>query len=552
MTRRFWIFCTVLPLLLGAQSAAQEISVISNAGPGSIPVTELDGVEMIPVRGAASFVGATVRPASEPGAVTVSGNGAIARVSEGRNFVPVEGRLVLLQSPARLVGGELFVPLDFLTKVLPALSSEDVTFRERERMLVLGSSFPRIRIRSRHDPHFTRVAIESDRPVTMTHTVDDDAIRVRLATPFLRTNFREEEIRDDVVERITLERDEPGYVVTVYLGGSFGELKTNASGGPRESLVLDLVRSRVPTRTTRNERTVDEVEWDLSELEEEEAEGESGDAEPGSEEEEPSETDEDAGNPLAEEIVLPEGTHHLPEAPPGVPGVEEESVGPEEVRIVTLDPGHGGSETGAEGQNGSLEKNVVLSIARRVRDVLQERLGIRVILTRETDRDLSLDERAAIANNNKSNLFLSIHADASPRRNARGSSVYFLSHTSTPSSPSTSSGGELDFILWDMAQTSHLSQSSRLAEILQEELQAVTGKQVNRGIKQNSFRVLKGATMPAVLVEVGFISNPDEENLLTSAEHQEELAEAIYRGILRYKDLFEYRRSSNRAERSQR
>jgi N-acetylmuramoyl-L-alanine amidase len=233
--------------------------------------------------------------------------------------------------------------------------------------------------------------------------------------------------------------------------------------------------------------------------------------------------------------------------------------GPQELRIVTLDPGHGGGETGAEGQSGVTEKNVALSIARRLRNILQERLGVRVILTRDGDQDLSLDERAAIANSNKSNLFVSIHADASPRRNARGSSVYFLSHTSTPTHPAASNGavdgggGELDFILWDMAQTSHLSQSSRLAEILQEELVAVTGSErINRGIKQNSFRVLKGATMPAVLVEVGFISNPDEEKLLVSSDYQDKLAEAIYRGVLRYRDLFGYQGSSDRAQRSQR
>jgi N-acetylmuramoyl-L-alanine amidase len=104
-----------------------------------------------------------------------------------------------------------------------------------------------------------------------------------------------------------------------------------------------------------------------------------------------------------------------------------------------------------------------------------------------------------------------------------------------------------------MAQTSHLSQSSKLAEILQEELQAVTGtERINRGIKQNSFRVLKGATMPAVLVEVGFISNVDEEKLLGSSAYQDKLAEALYRGVLRYRDLFEYQRTAENAQRSQR
>ena len=542
---RFIAACVALPLVLVAQTPPKEISVISDAGPGSIPISEFDGVEMIPVRGIASFVGATVRPASERGAVTMSANGKIARVSDGRNFVPVEGRLVLLQSPARLVGDEWFVPLDFVTKVLPALSSEAVIFRESERMLVLGSSFPRIRIRTRHDPTFTRVAIESDRPVSMTHSVDEDAIRVRIDTPFLSTSFREEEIRDDVVERITLERDEPGYVVTVYLGERFGELKTDARH-PRDTLVLDLVRSRVPTRAVR---TVDEVEWDLSK-EQYENEGEAGEAIEKSPDGEPGEDDEDAPNPDAEEIFRKEGTHYLPDAPPVLPPA---TVGPEQLRIVTLDAGHGGAETGAEGEGGAVEKDVVLSIARRFRGMLQERLGVRVILTRDGDRNLSLDERAAIANSNKSNLFLSIHADASPRRNARGSSVYFLSHTSAPANPSSSGGGDLDFIFWNMAQTAHLKQSSRLAEILQDELQAVTGtERVNRGIKQNSFRVLKGATMPAVLVEVGFISNPDEERLLVSPAYQDKLAEALYRGILRYKDLFEYQRTSDRAQRSQR
>ena len=543
---RFIAACVALPLVLVAQTPPKEISVISDAGPGSIPISEFDGVEMIPVRGIASFVGATVRPASERGAVTMSANGKIARVSDGRNFVPVEGRLVLLQSPARLVGDEWFVPLDFVTKVLPALSSEAVIFRESERMLVLGSSFPRIRIRTRHDPTFTRVAIESDRPVSMTHSVDEDAIRVRIDTPFLSTNFREEEIRDDVVERITLERDQPGYLVTVYLGERFGELKTDAPRHPRDTLVLDLVRSRVPTRVAR---TADEVEWDLSEQRNED-EGEAGEAIEKSPDGEPGEDDEDAPNPDAEEIFLNEGTHYLPDAPPVLPPL---TGGPQQLRIVTLDAGHGGAETGAEGEGGAVEKDVVLSIARRFRSMLQERLGVRVILTRDGDRNLSLDERAAVANSNKSNLFLSIHADASPRRNARGSSVYFLSHTSAPANPSSSGGGDLDFILWDMAQTSHLSQSSRLAEILQEELQAVTGsKRVNRGIKQNSFRVLKGATMPAVLVEVGFISNPDEEKLLLSPAYQDRLAEALYRGVLRYKDLFEYQRTSDRTQRSQR
>jgi N-acetylmuramoyl-L-alanine amidase len=250
--------------------------------------------------------------------------------------------------------------------------------------------------------------------------------------------------------------------------------------------------------------------------------------------------------PVVDEIVL---------SPDAAAGSRPEDIlsrnsGPTRLRIVALDPGHGGAEVGAEGKNGLVEKDLSLAIARQLRELLQERLGVQVVLTRDGDRDLALDERAALANNNKADLFISIHADASPSRDAAGSSVYFLSYSSSEGEvtsaraqkqPSASADAGLDFILWDMAQASHLSQSSRLAEILQEELLAITGTEKgNRGIKQNTFRVLKGATMPAVLVEVGFISNPQEEELLKTRAHQESLAEALYRGVLRFKDVYEY------------
>ena len=541
---RHWNLCgvvlfVVLPSLAIAQSPRYEIRVVSKDGPGSIPISEFSGTEMIPLRGAASFVGASVRPGSEPSAVTVSGNGKMARISDGKNFVPVASNLVLLQSPARLVGGEWFVPLDFLTKVLPLLATEAVAYRGSDRMLILGDDFPEVQVRSRHAPTVTRVFLDSDRavPLAIEEAEAGGVIRVTLDTPFLRTRYRGETNIDDVVERISLERGESNYVLVVELGEHYGSLRTERCGN---GIVLNLVRSRVPNRGTG---TAEEFEWDLSEQEQpEDAEDEDAEGHL------TGEGGEDELNPNAEIIELAED-YHLPAAPPELPS---DPNGPARLRIVTLDPGHGGAETGAEGQGGSLEKGVVLSICRRFRQLLQTRLGIRVILTRDGDRDLSLDERAAFANSNKSDLFISVHADASPRRNARGSSVYFLSYSSTAQNAS-SGGDDLDFILWDMAQASHLRQSSQLAEIMQEELRAVTvTESVNRGIKQNTFRVLKGATMPAVLVEVGFISNTEEERLLSSADYQDRLAEALYRGLVRYKDIFERGGSADRTRRSQR
>jgi N-acetylmuramoyl-L-alanine amidase len=497
-------------------------------------VSEFSDVPMVPLAPLAKLVGAELRPAAEKG-VMLSGGDRNARIIDGRNFVYVQAKLVLLQSPARRVSDDWFVPLDFITKVLPTFSKEALTYRESERMLVVGDRFPTLEVRSSRDPAFTRVEVSTSLPVPIEIAQREGEIRLIIQTPFLRTDFETEEIGDEVVERISLKRNERNYELSVLTGSRFYQLSASKREVPQPGVVLDLLRSRVPTRPgTSTDAPVETIPEDLRSLEER---GET--------------TDPVEGTTPVDEIVLPTG----PGDPLSAEDVLGRAEGPTRLRIVALDPGHGGAETGAEGKNGLVEKNLVLSISRKLRDLLQERLGLRVILTRDGDRNLELDERTAVATTNTADLFISIHADASPNREARGSSVYFLSYSSdpdsavTPASRTRAPGSPgLDFILWDMAQASHLSQSSRLAEIFQEELlSATSADQVNRGIKQNSFRVLKGATMPAVLVEIGFISNPDEESLLENESHQDELAEALYRGVVRFKDEYEYQPTADGA-----
>jgi N-acetylmuramoyl-L-alanine amidase len=493
---------------------------------------------MVPLAALAGLVGAELRPGSEQGAI-LSARGTVARITDGRNFVTVEKQLVLLTSPPRRVTGQWFVPLDFISKVLPTFSKDNLTYRDTERMLVVGDAFPTLEVRSTRDPSYTRVEVSTSRAVPIEVSQTEREIRLTIQTPYLRTSFQDEEILDEVVERIALRRTGRSYELSITLGKRFWTLQASKRDSADHAVVLDLLRSRIPTRAENAPGQVETVQEDLRSMEAR-AEGEP-----------------TASGPA----VLPEATvaENVDEIflgeEPTPPGSAEEILarnsGPTRLRIVAIDPGHGGAEAGAEGRNGLLEKDLALSIARRVRELLQERLGLEVILTRDGDRDLALDERTALANKNKADLFISIHADASPSRDATGSSVYFLSYSSSGAEGEvTSARGRgaansgdagLDFILWDMAQASHLSQSSRLAEIFQEELVTATGTQKgNRGIKQNTFVVLKGATMPAVLVEVGFISNPQEEELLKTSEHQERLAEALYRGILRFKDVYEY------------
>lgn len=213
-------------------------------------------------------------------------------------------------------------------------------------------------------------------------------------------------------------------------------------------------------------------------------------------------------------------------------------------KIIVIDPGHGGVETGAIGPTGLREKEVALDLARRLQRRLQRDHTLTVVLTRDEDRLIGLDERTAIANYNRADLFLSIHLNASPRSTATGAETYFLSNDATDDDARTLAALEngaagvrldpvdkapdhnLDLVLWDLAQNQYLAESSLLAERVQWHLNALTGTR-NRGVRQAPFRVLMGATMPAVLVEAGFVSNIEEEERFRSMEYRSRVAEAI-------------------------
>jgi N-acetylmuramoyl-L-alanine amidase len=232
------------------------------------------------------------------------------------------------------------------------------------------------------------------------------------------------------------------------------------------------------------------------------------------------------------------------------------------IRTIVIDPGHGGTEVGALGAKGMQEKDLTLALAKRLAAILTKEMKARVILTRETDEVVPLTQRTAIANQYQADLFISIHLNSSLRKGARGTETYFLSleasdelakqaaereneSESAPAAPDPSS--DLKLMLWELAQQQYLKDSSDLAETVQDELSKATGTE-NRGVKQAPFRVLIGATMPAVLVEVGFISNPEEEAKLLTEAQQELLAQSIYRAVVRYKAAYESRVGSTHPE----
>lgn len=224
---------------------------------------------------------------------------------------------------------------------------------------------------------------------------------------------------------------------------------------------------------------------------------------------------------------------------------------------VVLDPGHGGEDTGTKGTvKGQVlwEKNLSLKIASRILKVLQDPqywkpLGkpIRVILTRSSDRDLTLDERSALAKNNKANLFVSIHANFDPKGKASGFETYFLNNTDQESDSKleqienrqrTKQGTNKpsSLVLRSVLADAVVANSQKAAEMVQSSMAEIffDKKLKSRGVKQAMFYVLLDAQVPAILVETAYLSNSSDLNFVSIPENRQRIADGIARGILRY------------------
>lgn len=215
---------------------------------------------------------------------------------------------------------------------------------------------------------------------------------------------------------------------------------------------------------------------------------------------------------------------------------------------IIIDPGHGGKDPGAVGYRGTLEKDIALDVAKRLEKKITKNMKIKTVLTRDEDIFLKLGERTKIANENNGSLFISIHANAATDRRASGFETFLIGPNKNEAAVRVAarenavlelegfSGKQLtneDLIKATIAQSAFASKSEQFAALVQEEIgKRVQGK--NRGVKQAGFYVLMGASMPNVLVELGFISNLAEEKKLRSSQYREVLATAIFRAVEKY------------------
>ncbi|HZP39496.1 MAG TPA: N-acetylmuramoyl-L-alanine amidase [Methylomirabilota bacterium] len=435
------------------------------------------------------------------GAWSVKGDRGILTVNQrtaefvrGQTRATVEGQAVTLDTATRVEGSRWLVSRDFLGKGLPrlapgvsiALPSEPV--REAARRPAAASptqgTVPLEELRYRSYPTFTRVVIETGGKLAYAVVTGDEEVRVRLPGLAL-SRSRVEEIGDGLVKEVRLETVGDAAVLRVVLDGPAGEVKHSVLQDPYR-LVLDVYRPR------------------------------------------------------------------------DVPGTSEAARGGmQPLRLIVLDAGHGGHDSGAIGPSGVMEKDVVLDVTRRVARLVEHGLGVKVALSRDSDVFVPLRDRTNFANKQGADLFVSIHANAHPQSVSEGVETYFLSSEASDNAARQVAAAEnnvvqlesaasrrqndvLKSILWDLAQSEFQEESSFMAETVQDSMSKSLNL-VSRGVKQAGFYVLGGAAMPAILIEVGFLTNRKEEKKLATPEHREALARAIYAGLAEYKRRYDQR-----------
>lgn len=489
-------------LLLCCIAAAAALAGAVPVRPGAVEVRGPKGtLGQLPLEvtdDGASYVAADRLAGLLKGSWTVKGRtGTLtvakrsAQFSRDQARLTVQGEPLVLDTAPRVTAKGWLIPADFLHKFLdrlvpgvsaarPALASGKAAVRRVDSTVTFEE------LRSRSYPSFTRVVVEAGAALSYLTAPGRTEIRVRLsglAVP----NARLEEIGDGLVKEARLEPAGPDGVLSIVLESPAGEIRTSSLQDPFR-VVVDVYRPKGAAGT---------------------------------------------------------------EGPRTSPG------GAAPLALIVLDAGHGGHDPGARGPNGVQEKDVVLDVTKRAARMIEDGLGVKVLLTRSTDVFVPLRDRTNFANKQRADLFVSIHANAHPRAVSEGVETYFLSSEATDNEARQIAAIEngvvqlenpqsrqktdlLKSILWDLAQSEFQQESSVLAETVQDSM-TQSLRLINRGVKQAGFYVLGGAAMPAILIEIGFLTNPKEERKLASAEHREAIARAIYASLSEYKRRYDQR-----------
>ena len=498
MQRRFFhaAVAAAVSIVVGV-SAAQApapppYTIVTRSGRQPLAVRVVNGQEMFALDDLARLFNLTVREDALAGGITVSAPaGQTIVMTPQQPLASIGGRMISLPAPPVREGRSWLVPVDFVARALAPMSPQRIELRKPSRLLLVGDvRLPRVAARGEALGPMTRVIVDVA-PATP-HTVSQDGPRLLLRFDAEGLDLADVRITPNDVLQGIHPGDSPSILV-FDLGPRFASYRVSDQPPPAPAAGRILVELLAQTETA-----------------------------PGA----------------------PAGTPPAAQPPGGEPPPLLDLPSGGGLHTIVIDPGHGGDDAGAKGSGGTLEKNVALAMSRKLKAALEARLGVRVLLTRDGDQNVNIDQRAAVANNNKAELFLSIHANASVRPSAAGAEVFSLDASAdvsrgaqgTPESLPVLGGGnrDIEVIPWETAQARYLDQSASLAHTLESALRERIAMSP-RSVMQAPLRVLVGANMPAALVETGFLSNPAQEKQLAGDDFQNTIVQALVDGIVRFR-----------------
>jgi N-acetylmuramoyl-L-alanine amidase len=469
----------IASLALGARPAPQPQNVytlVSADGRRQVPFRMASGTDLVPLDDLTRLFGLTVKEDTLAGGLTVTTRGQRIVLTSGQSLASVGGRIVSLSGAVVRDGRTWYVPVDLLSRALGPALNLHIEVRRASHFIVVGDvRVPEVTARLERQGPIGRLTVDVQPPTP--HHVTRDG--------------------NQLVIRFEADAIDAGPV-----SGLASDLATNARV-EGASLVADLGPLVASFRASD-----DPAHFAIDLLP------------PG------------PVAPAPPPVTRPAPVQVLP------PVVELAPSGA--IRTVVIDAGHGGDDPGVRGPAGTLEKDVTLQIARRLKTAIESRIGLRVLLTRDADESVPMDRRTAFANNNQADLLISLHANASIRAEARGAEVMTLSledykdraralQASRVEVPVVGGGTRLiEVVPWDLAQLPHAARSAALGTLVVRHLTEQNVRLYRRPADQAPLRILAGANMPAVLIEVGFLSNADDERALGA----EDLPTAIVAGLV--------------------
>lgn len=485
-------------VLRGQQGPLVVLSKDGNAlARRTLQTTAIGEQDYVALDDLASMFQLTVRE-DALGALTVNDKTKTILLTPDQPLASVGGRVVSLPAPPVRQGRRWMVPVDFIGRALAAVHDTKITLRRPARLVILGDlRVPRVQVR--YDANGAtggRLTIDATPRSSSTVAQDGDQLVVKFDADAIDVSYMNSASAPLAAAAaqglIQAVRVADAVTIAFTVGPRFGGFK--AASQTTDTSMRQTIEISAAAAQTTSEAT-----------------------------------------PAA-----PPQT-----APPDLGSLAQPAPGPS-IRTIAIDPGHGGEDEGAKGAQGTKEKDVTLAVARRLKAALESRLGVRVLLTRDDDRSVPIDDRTAVANNGKADLFISLHVNASWRPALAGATIFTAAFTSQDEQAAHAMASELlpavsgaargiDFIPWDLAQMPHLPRSEAVARAIAEHLQGRVPLAASP-VDAAPLRVLEPANMPAVLIEMGYLTNADQEKQLAGGDFQNGLVQSLVDAIVKVRD----------------